>query len=48
MGAADGVMSLTIGAAFVGIADSTAPDRDRVIGLLITLSGFMLAAIVGD
>lgn len=42
-----GVMSLTIGAAFVGIADSTAPDRDRVIGLLITLSGFMLAAIVG-
>lgn len=41
------VLSLAIGAAFVGIADSTAPDRDRVLGLVLTLLGFMLAAVVG-
>ncbi|MFN8125980.1 MAG: FUSC family protein [Candidatus Nanopelagicales bacterium] len=44
---ATAVVSLALGAAFVGFADSTDPDRNRFVGLLITLAGYLVATCLG-
>lgn len=41
------VVSMALGAAFLGIADTTDPDRNRLAGLTLTLVALMLAASVG-
>lgn len=43
----DVVVAMALGAAFVGIADTTDPDRNRLAGLCLTLLALMLATGVG-
>lgn len=41
------VLSLALGAAFVGISDTTDPDRNRFAGLLLSLVTYAVAVVVG-